>query len=201
MKKIVVSTLASVAFAVGAFAQGSVTVDNTTAAGYVDINGSSGAATAYSGTGSLQLWYLNGTTVPGGINGQNGVGGNTTAYAALTTDGFTLANTYRSVSYASGGFSLAEFDIAGVNPAGANTTFAVVCWTTQGAFGVGTGNGNVYAFANPTANYTALPKPAAPYLTGFTANMDMTPFATPEPTSIAFAGMGLAAFLVGRRRK
>jgi hypothetical protein len=193
MKKIVVSTLASLAFAVGAFAQGSVTVDNTTAAGYVDLNGNNGAGTAYSGTGSLQVWYLNGTTVP------TLSGNNLTAYNSLAGDGFTLAQTYHSVAYASGGFSLGELDIAGIN-SGANTTFAIACWNNATSAFASAANGGVIDFVNSTANYTASPKPAAPYLTGFTGNLNMATLA-PEPTTIAFAALGVGSLLVARRRK
>jgi hypothetical protein len=194
MKKIVVSTLASVAFAVGAFAQGSITPNNNNSAGYVDINGNNGAGTAYSGTGSLQVWYLNGSTVP------TLSGNNVTAYNSLAGDGFTLAQTYQNVTFASGGFGEPELDIAGITPAGNNTTFAIVAWNNAtSAFG-SAANGGVIDFVNPTANYTAKPTPAAPVLSGFTGNLDMATIA-PEPTTIAFAAMGLGSFLVARRRK
>jgi hypothetical protein len=197
MKKIVVSSLATLTFAVGAFAQGSITPNNNSAAGYVDLNGNNGAATAYTGTGSLQVWYLNGSTVPT-LSGNNVV-----AYASLAGDGFTLAQTYQNVAFNTGGFGEPELDIAGITPAGNNTTFAIVAWNgATSAYGTPGQAGGVIDFVNPTANYTAAQKPPAPALSGFAGNLDMANFAaTPEPTTIAFAALGLGSFLVARRRK
>jgi len=210
MKKSILTTIVAAGFALGAFAQGSVNVADNQINPGVTINNSS---TFYSGAMTLQVWYMNGSTIAGNINGN----ANNVAYANMVADGFTLAQTYTSASISSGTFTFGELDIAGVSPAAANTEFALVAMnnntfgsgSTAWATGVASGptfRGGLVAFENPTANYATPPPntPTPPNFTGWNTlgqNLVMTAVATPEPTTIAFAALGLGSFLVARRRK
>jgi len=206
MKKSLLTTIAVAGFALGAIAQGSVNVSDSTINPGVTINNSS---SFYSGAMTLQVWYMNGSSIPTGINNASSA---QAAYSAMTGDGFTLAQTFTSASVSSGTFSFGELDIAGVTPAAANAEFALVAWNNNtsanwGAAVNGSAHGGVVAFENPTANYQTPPPntPTPPNFSGWNTlgqNLIMTQLTpSPEPTTIAFAALGLGSFLVARRRK
>jgi len=209
MKKLVITGLATLALALGAFAQGSVDVGNAALVNpYID-NGALG--THYGGPYGLSVWELNATAVPADLSGINGTVGNNNGYGLLAGDGFTLAKTWAGQTMSGGGFDLGELDMPSVSPKGGTVVLALGVWNstaaTWDAAVAAAANGGMVVFANPTADYTILPPntPTPANLTGWDAlgtSIVMTPLtSTPEPSVLALAGLGAAALLVIRRRK
>ena len=202
MKKVVLTSLAVIGLAVGAFGQGAIQIDNGLANGYLD-NGNS--STHYDGPFGVEIWYKNGTAASDtAINSLNGVVGQASAaYALLTANGYTLAthiNPGAPGTTAVGGIvsGVGQVNIPGINRTANNggALLAAVFWTSGNSYG---GNGGVLTFNNPTADYTAVPPPAAPGLNNWPVDLVMTP--VPEPATFALAGLGAAALLIFRRRK
>jgi PEP-CTERM motif len=199
MKKTILTLAATVGLAIGALAQGSVSIDNSLNGGGLSLltQGS-----YFSGTYTLQVWQLNGSSVPVGINGVL----NTTAYANLTAQSWTLAATFANKTITAinaGVFTLGTLQIPGVSPAGGNTILALAAWTGGATFTTAA-NAGVFSFVNPTANYTLTPAPTPAAFTGWNVNNDliMTKVnAVPEPATLALAGLGSLASLVMLRRK
>lgn len=202
MKKVVLTSLAVLGLAVGAFGQGAVQIDNNQAAGYLNLG-----AAHYDGVFGVELWYKNSSaatdTAINSLNGQNA----SSAYALLSANGFTLAthiNPGAPGTTAVGGVvsGLGQVNIPGINRAanGGSALLAIAFWTGPGANSfLGGVNGGVLSFNNPTADYTAVPPPAAPGLDSWPVDLIMTP--VPEPGTFALAGLGAAALLIFRRRK
>ena len=183
----------------GVFAQGSVNNSTAATVGAIATNSTTGY---YNGPITVQVWFLNSATVPGNINSLSPQ----TAYNNMIADGFTQAGAnFTSANITFGTYSAGELDIAGINraTAGGNAAFAIVAWnnnTTSSFTSLGAGSlAGVYAFENPTANYTTSPKPTPPNYTGWSQNLVLA--AVPEPGTLALAGLGAAAFLIARRRK
>jgi len=203
MKKIVLTSLATMGLALGAFAQGAVSVDNSTANFGVRLGG---ASSYYGGSAGIQVWFLNGTTFNlASINGQSATP--QAQYDALAADGFTLATTFVNANLSAGGFSLGDLQMPGVAPAGSSITMAITAWQGSGGTFSGANNGGTLAFYQPTRDYVGSPTLSSPDLTagpnGFnTADLNMNAItAVPEPSTFALAGLGAAAMLIFRRRK
>ena len=100
---------------------------------------------------------------------------------------------------------LGELDMPDVAPYGATVVIALAMWDTAAtSFYNATYNqvppepSGVLAFVNPTADYTAVPTPVPPALSGWTSDLVLA--AIPEPSALALAGLGAAAWLLLRRR-
>jgi hypothetical protein len=208
MKKTILTSLATMLFALGAFAQGGVILDNKSAARGITTGGNN----FYDGSAGIEIWYLNGSSYNlSSINGQ--AANPSAAYSQLSSSGFTLATSFQNAQVALGGFGFGGLNIPGVTPAGSPITLAVVAFTGTGSSFSGAANGGVLAFYQPTVDYTASPPPLPSDLTaafsgpgqpgGFnTTDLVLNPItAVPEPSSFALAGLGAAAMLIFRRRK
>jgi hypothetical protein len=219
MKKLIVTAFATSCLSLGVFAQGSININATLANDPgVTLQGVNAASTSlattyFTGTLSLQIWYLSGTTVPGNINNLiNTSGGGQQAAANLVTDGFTevstttsTGSTVGSVSGAVNGgtlaFSPSTIGLSSTVPTASTNVLAIV---GQAVGGANAGWEGVLAFVNPTGgnpNQNGGLPPAA--LTGWGALNENLVLSSPvpEPTSIAFAAFGLGSFLIARRRK
>ena len=203
MKKIAAISLAVFGLSVGAFAQGSINLDDSSISPGVAVDT---AGNYYTGTYGIQVYILNTTTLPGNINNLDGVN-SSQAYANMLADGYTLQGSFTGKTMSNPGvFSLGELDMAGVSPAGSSVSIALVAWTGSGtSFPTSApGKGGVISFVNPTANYTIPPPntPTPPFLTGWNSEgQDLIMTTVPEPTTFALAGLGAAALMVFRRRK
>ena len=206
MKKLVLAGILSVGLAVGAFAQGTINLANNTLSTVgVTLNG---AGNWYDGGPfALQVWLLNGNSLPGDINGMLPM----TAYANLASDGFVqqLGTFTMNMDAASAGtFSFGVQTLPDVTAHATEAVLALVGWdggyadwASAAAAGA---NGGVVAFVNPVGDPNATPVPGLPAdLTGWDSSaldLNMTPL-VPEPTTIALGGLGLLAMLGLRRRK
>jgi len=199
MKKIAVLSLAVFGLSVGAFAQGSIALDDSfiTPGVAVDVAGS-----YYTGTFGIQVYELNTTTLPGNINSFDG-NNSPTAFANLAVDGYKLEKTITGQTMSNPGvFSLGTANMADVSPAGSSVAVALVVWNSAATSFPSSGKAGVITFINPTADYTQSPTPPAPNLTGWNSlskDLIMTP--VPEPATFALAGLGAAALMIFRRRK
>jgi len=210
MKKVILTSLATMGLALGAFAQGAVSIDNSGASeGLTDpALGAAGTESGfqfYAGTAGVQVWFLNGTAY--NVATINSLRANPAgAYSHLSGDGFTLATQFTGAAITSGGFSLGDAFMATVSPGGSKITMAIAAWKGSGASFAGFGG--VLAFQQPTRDYVAAPTLSSPDLTAATGGFNTTDLvlnsitaATPEPSTFALAGLGAAALLIFRRRK
>jgi len=203
MKKLVITTLATVGLALGAFAQGSIILDNSQAS-YGVANGAPGSY--YTGAYGLELWVDNAAAVPSGINGA----ANTAAYGVLQSQ-FKLEGTYAGTMTSAnpGVFQFGAVTMADVTPHASSAVIGLAAWTGTAASGTaamasGTANIGVVAFLDSTiADPSPLTgPPGTPAdLSGAWTTGDLVMMPVPEPTTLALAGLGAAALLIFRRRK
>ncbi len=133
MKRLVLTGIAAFAFALGAFAQGSINLDNSSLNNGVAFDK---AGNWYSGVYGLEVYELSGVTaVPAGINVAAGPGSGVAAYNALVGAGFKLEKTLAgTITVANQGvISLGEVDMPDVTPAGSKVVVGLAMWNTSAA--------------------------------------------------------------------
>jgi hypothetical protein len=201
MKKLIVSSIVAIGMAAGAYAQGTINLDNSSSAGGVALLT---AGSYYSGPLTVQVWYENGTVLQGNIDGQN----NQQAYGNLTGDGFTMVSSVFQTTITpvdAGSFSLGPVTLSGITEHATSGVLALVAWaglqTTEAAAVAANDVLGVFAFTNPVGDPNATPVAGTPAaLSGFNHDLVMTT-TVPEPTTLALAGLGSAALLAFRRKK
>jgi hypothetical protein len=193
--------LATLCLALGALAQGSVSLSNAGSAGRVVDS----AGHPYGGVFGLEVWGLDGTTIPANL--LQPPHDTTGLYAQWSADGFWLEGTFANRNNAStpGIIDLGELDMPfpAVRPAGASMIVGLWMWNTDdpsfvAALAREPANLLAYGgvvFVNPTANYAAIPEPSPPDLSGWTSDLIMVRF-VPEPSTLALAGLGATLCLL-----
>ncbi len=186
MKKLAITCALTIAFAAGAFAQGAIYLDNTTSGGAVTVND---ALTLYSGPVTIEVWELNTSAVPAGVNLPPAPGYGVLAHNVLVAAGFTLEATRSQTitAVSAGSFFLGDVEMANVIPKGGSVVIALAAWNTTAAdwntmLTTATGNtrAGVLGFVNPTADYEAPAVPPA-FLIGWdpSTSLVMMPIAPP----------------------
>jgi hypothetical protein len=129
MKRLTLTGVAALTFALGVFAQGTINLDNSLNATGVAIGT---AGNYYSGTYGMEVWELNATSVPAGIDGLPSVDSGVVAYNTMVNDGFikeaTFANQPMTIP---GTFSLGEVTLADLTPAGSTVVLGLAVWNTS----------------------------------------------------------------------
>ena len=190
--------------AVGGLAQGTFILDDSASIYGLCLNGN-GPANWYSGTFGMEVWELNGTVIPSGINLSPGPGSGLMGYDAMVAGGFVKERTYvNRATICPGGFNLYELFMPDVNPHGSTVVVALAAWNTGDAgWSAMLANANaatragVVAFVQPTADPTILGMPPK----DLTMDQDLVMCAIPEPTGLALAGLGAAVLLARRSRQ
>lgn len=206
MKKLAITCAATLALALGAYAQGSINLDNSSTGLYGPAINAPGQY--YSGTFGLELWELNATTVPAGINVPMTAGYAVAAYNAMTNAGFTLEKTWanKTITTVNAGYiQLGEVDMANVSPKGGTVVLGLAMWnnasSSWGAMLMSANSATragIIAFPTGTADYTAQPTPTpADIGPGWNSvGTDLVMMPVPEPGTFALAGLGAAALLI-----
>lgn len=125
MQKLTIAAIALLGLTSAALGQGAVNLDNSLSTYGVAVDS---AGSYYSGTYGVELWLLNGTTVPAGINSA----GNVAAHNLLSTSGLSLVRTWSGQTMSTtfrGTLGLGEVDMAGVTPPGSSVVLAFAVWT------------------------------------------------------------------------
>ena len=221
MKKIIVTTLATTAMALGAFAQGSLgqvqgmfSNDGITTQG-ANASNPNLATTWYTGNIALELFYASTATTAAQIatiNALDGTpGGGLSAFMLLGSSGFSLVSsttllgsTAGSLAFpvSGGGFNAADPNTIGLlapAPTAANGWMALYLVGSGGAFNDFSG---VLAFAQNTGGSpVSAPPGTAAVMAKDPAGLNLVLTQVPEPTTMALAALGGASLLLFRRKK
>jgi MYXO-CTERM domain-containing protein len=203
MKKTMLGVAAALSLGLCALAQGSFDLDDTyiNPGLAVDTRGN-----WYGGTFGMEVWELNSTSVPLGINLDAAPGAGVLGYNAMVAAGFVKEKTFAGQTTVSpGDFELGIVDLWDARPAGGTVVVALAAWNTSDpSWSAMLANRNqatragILAFDQPTTNpYFA--NPGEPPTLAM--SQDLVLSTIPEPPSPALAGLGGALLLLLRRRR
>jgi hypothetical protein len=184
-------------------AQGVINMDNEASPYGLAVN-APGSANWYSGAFGMEVWELNGTTVPAGVNLDPAPGSGVRGYEAMAAAGFAKEAAYVSQATAGpGGFELGELILNHVSPPGATVVLALATWNTGAsswsamlATATPATRAGILAFVQPTSTPDGGAPPVPPVLA---MDQDLVMTAIPEPCVAALAGLGGAVLLLARR--
>jgi hypothetical protein len=211
IKRLALTSIASLAFAVGACGQGLIALDNL--ANYNPgvlanpPNGASGFPYYYTGTFGMEVWELNAAAPPSLYPPYYDP---LAAYFTMEHDGFNHEATFADQQMTlPGTFTLGEILLPDVAPKGSAVVLALAVWTGSAPNWLAAGTlqsraggveAGLLAFENPTtAPTTSGPPPVPAALTGWTytlGDLHLIPIILPEPGALPLAGLGAATLLL-----
>ncbi|HXP60892.1 MAG TPA: hypothetical protein VN829_10400 [Dongiaceae bacterium] len=203
IKRLALTSVASLAFAVGACGQGLIALDNSANDNGVRL---AGTYSYYTGPFGMEVWELN-AAAPPNLSPYGGYPYAT--YAALEYYGFSHEATFADQQMTvAGTFTLGQVLLPDVAPKGSSVVLALAVWTgsapnwsaaEQGCCS-GATHGGLIAFENPTtAPTTSGPPPVPAALTGWTdtvGDLRLILLILPEPGALPLAGLGAATLLL-----
>ena len=151
---------ATLALALGACGQGSVDIDNSSASALYGV-AIDAPGNYYVGTFGAELWELNGTTIPAGINIPTTPGYAVAAYGTMVGSGFALERTWSVQNMPFAGIvQLGQVEMANVNPPGSTVVLALAVWNNSApswsamlSSATSATRSGIIAFVNTTWNY------------------------------------------------
>jgi hypothetical protein len=167
MKTRILSLAATLGLSAGALAQGYFVLDNELPSqGGLAVDR---AGNYYNGTFGMELWELNSTTVPAGINLSPAPGSGVLGYNTMVAAGFVKELTYANqTTPGTGDFDLGLARMPDV-PGGNTVVVALAAWNTSApgwsamlADGNQATRAGIVAFVQPTSTYPYLGVPIAP---------------------------------------
>ena len=205
MKTLILSAAAALSLSLDALAQSNFALDDTPIPSGLVVNA---PGNWYSGTFGMEVWELNGTSIPAGINLGAAPGSGVLGYNAMVAAGFVKEATYanEATTPGPGYFELGLLDLPNVVPAGATVVVALAAWNTSAPnWGAMLANANpatragIVAFVQPT---TCIYCGNPPTPAGLAMPQDLVLSPIPEPSGLALAGLGgaLLLFLRGFQR-
>ena len=224
MKKLIVTTLATTAMALGVFAQGSIggiqtmfNADGITTPG-ANATDPNLATTWYTGNITLELLYAASGSVTSGqiaaINALDGTsGGGAAAWTLAMSDGFSLVSatsltgsTAGSLAYvvSDGGLQTASNpNTIGLLAPAATSANAWIAMYATGSGGAFNGYSGMLAFTQNTGgNPTTIPPGTQAVMTKDPTGQNLVlTTVVPEPTTLALAALGGVSMLLIRRKK
>ena len=204
MKKATVTILAAISLAMGAFAQGTIFLENTSAGGWINDYW---WGVHYGGPLTVQVWVLPDTSLNGTIstNLASAESMHAAVVAACTYGAPDASITGNTVSGFDGVFNFGPVKLphVGLDSSG---NLALVMFTGS-YWGSYPNLEGVVCFNNPTGG-GGFPIPSLPAsLTGWdaaplnSADLRLAVVPLPEPSTFAMLGLGATGLLVSRRRK
>ena len=160
----------------------------------------------YSGTFGMEVWELNGASIPAGINLPAAPGSGVLGYNAMVAAGFAKELTFADqTTPGAGDFDFGLVVMPGV-PAGGTVVVALAAWNTADPNWSGmlvnanqATRAGILAFDQPTGVY---PFPGNPIVyPSLAMSQDLVLSTIPEPSVLALAGLGAALLLLFRRRR
>jgi len=218
MKKSILTAIATTCVATGAMAQGGLGAFTSVFDSYgftVGAGQTTSAATAYF-TGSIDIELLYSSTATAGtVTALNALDGTAGVEAAATADGFTVVSATSATGATAGiadgqAWTVSGGELTSTDPGVVGLTSPVPTGTTgiiamEATVVGGADNGftGLVAWGNQAFGLSQQTHPPGQTATTDTdapgVNLDMVG-ATPEPTTLAFAGLGGLSLLLFRRR-
>jgi hypothetical protein len=202
MKKRMLALVAVFGVSLVALAQGSINLANELVPhGGLAVDN---PGNYYVGTFGMEVWELNSTSIPAGINVSAASGAGVLSYAAVVAAGFAKETTYaKQTTVSPGVFDLGRENMPNVSPVGVTVVVALAVWTTSDpSWSAMLANANqttragVLAFVQPTANESGLP----PVLPNLAMTQDLVMTSVPEPGAFPLTGLGASVAFILRRR-
>lgn len=199
MKHSVLIVAATLCLCADALAQSFIALDDYVSTGSLAVNAS---GNWYGGTFGMEVWVLNGTNIPTGINLSPTTGAGVVGYNAMVAAGFTKETTFSGQATTFPGFfELGTLSMGDVRPAGAEVVMALAAWNNSASSWSAmltsanqATRAGIIAFDQPTTALLGNPLPPAQ----LAMNEDLVLSSIPEPSPVALMALSAALLSLAR---